>query len=572
MACVQCGHPKARVREADNKKRLFCDEECQRDFYLVGGKLPGQCEVDGCEEWRITHEDEPHFFMCDKHRWMRHQYLGRLRNYWERLAANNPLPGPVESNFFYDHGKRAWVDLGAPAMRQQQQQRAAEEEEEEEREVARPPPVKRERDERAPSQEGVEVEPVRPAKRGGNSEEEEAMRQLRALLERARAACIPLANETAIGDEIRGVLEKTGVAVVRVSAEAATRIQQEVGSLVAQTFPDLSEETRGALQEGNFQPASAEWKKRGVGGTGMALRSHMMPNRLAMLATARPNFTDPVLNTVHLENPMLAFAPLRVWEVLADTNTNVHPANWFQAERMLCSEDGIKFSTNVEYGPTRIHYDGQPDRVQVVFSNDSGPVRLFAVPGSGTPEAQRLIASILGIRMLGGFSTHTQALDAHPRLRDLMHEFGVSVSGAGLLAFRTRVWHFEALSADGLARSVVPFDWARAKQRTKQSSVFRVYCGVVAFSNDARDTLIRHAYLRERGWPMEAFAHENRASKVFVAEKSTQDQTRPTYGNLQAKWLRVQAHSTLEEMRVFLRERVPEARLRLHGLRPADLK
>jgi hypothetical protein len=214
----------------------------------------------------------------------------------------------------------------------------------------------------------------------------------------------------------------------------------------------------------------------------------------------------------------------------------------------------------------------------VVFSDDSGPVRLFAVPGSGTPEAQRLIGRILGIRMLGGFSTHTQALDAHPQLRNLMHEFGVSVCGGGLLAFRTRVWHFEAMSAaggggaDGLARSLVPFDWERAKRSTRESSVFRVYCGVVAFPNDARDTLVRHAYLRERGWPMEAFAHQNRASKVFVAEKSTQHGDRPTYAELNDAWSDVQAHATLPEMRAYLRSRVPESRLLLHGLRPADLE
>ena len=167
---------------------------------------------------------------------------------------------------------------------------------------------------------------------------------------------------------------------------------------------------------------------------------------------------------------------------------------------------------------------------------------------------------------MGGFSTHAGAMDRHPELRDLMHEFGVTVPGNGLLAFKTRVWHFEH---DGVA----PFDYDRVTRATKASSVFRIYCGVMAIdTRQPRSTiemLIRHAYFREHHWPMEPFTHSNRQSPLFVAEKTSQAAERGDYAALQQDWNRLTDH-TLGEMRQFLRN-VPLQRLELHGLRMEDL-
>lgn len=241
----------------------------------------------------------------------------------------------------------------------------------------------------------------------------------------------------------------------------------------------------------------------------------------------------------------------------------------------MCSEDGIKFANQTNYSPTRIHYDGQPERVQIMFTTDSGPIRLFAVPGSGTDEAQALISEILGIQMLDGFSTHRAALDAHPEVRDLMHEFGVAVPGNGLLLWKTRVWHFEAETEQpavndlGLAKPKQPFDWTRSKAETKKSDVFRIYCGVVTIESDRRDDLIRHAFYREHNWAMEAFAHCNRATPVFVAEKSSQATDRETYSELEEEWKILKA-TPFEQMKAFLRE-LPMKHLMLHGLTSDDV-
>jgi len=482
--------------------------------------------------------EDARFIMCETHHMARRAYLGRLRNYWERLSWNNPPEGPVESKFFYDHGKPAWVDVGAASMMRQQEE---EEEEEEEPRGGRSP--KRRRSPKREREEEKEKE-EKPAPKRGRDEERAKLAELRALFVRARAAC-PLLPENTPSEAIERALNETGVALVSVRASAAA-IKADVGRLVAETFPLLSPEVREQLAQGSFAEASAEWTDRKVSETGMALRSNRMPQTIPMWKDTRPVFTDPTLKTVHVRNPMLAQAPFAVWEHLP---RSLQPSNWFRAPRVLCSEDGIKFSNNVLYDPTKIHYDGQRERVQVVFSTDTGPVRLFAVPGSGTPEAQALICDILGIQALGeGFSTHAAAFRAHPKLATLMHEFGLSVGGPGLLAFRTRVWHYEAEEAppdgSGLATVAQPFSWERSRDATARSDVFRVYCGVVALEDTPRmrDRLLRHAFLRENNWPMEAFANPNKAkgAPIFVAEKSTQDGTRSDYAELVPEWRALQ--------------------------------
>jgi hypothetical protein len=400
--------------------------------------------------------------------------------------------------------------------------------------------------------------------------------RLRAILERARASCTLLDADTLTTEDIQRSLDETGVAVIHVNNADTQRIRREVGALVADTFPLLSAQSRNQLRDGLFATTSKEWTKRKVTETNMALRSYRMPAPVPLVASRQGIFTDPALKTVHLRNPLLAMAPICVWENLNRTNPALHPRNWFNApERMICSEDGIKFANSVSYDPTRIHYDGQPERVQIMFTTDSGPVRLFAVPGSGTEEAQRLMSEILGIQLLKGFSTHKDAWDAHPEVRDMMHSFGVAVPANGLLLWKTRVWHFEgkiaAAAADNARPALVelPFDWDAAKRATTQSDIFRVYCGVVALPDNKRNDLIRHAFFRENQWPMEPFAFSNRSTPVFVAEKSSQAGERGEYRDLEPEWNRLKS-TPFAEMKAFLR-RLSADRLRLHGLEPEDL-
>lgn len=404
--------------------------------------------------------------------------------------------------------------------------------------------------------------------------------RLKALLVLARDACTLLDAGTLSAQDIQHSLDKTGVCVIRVGPENTARIRQEVGALVAATFPKLSPESCAALRTGNFTPASHEWTKKQVSETEMALRSYRMPAPIPLKADRQKAFTDPTLNTVHLLNPLLANASLCVWENLAAINYALHPSNWFKTpERMICSEDGIKFADSVTYDPTKIHYDGQSaDRVQIMFTTDTGPVRLFAVPGSGSPEAQALISQILGIHILGGFNTHKAAWDLHLEVHALMHSFGVAVPANGLLMWRTRVWHFEAEVTEGpapvgsgrVALAKMPFDWNAAREKTKNSNVFRIYCGVVALPETLRDQLIRHAFFREHNWPMEPFAHPNRKTPVFVAEKSSQAAERGTYDDLELTWNRLKA-TPFADMKAYLRKNCTIARLRLHGLTPQDL-
>lgn len=406
--------------------------------------------------------------------------------------------------------------------------------------------------------------------------EDGTIEELKELLEQARDTCGLLNGSTVTPEEIQRVLAITGVAVVSVDPEHTQAIHQQVGALLESTFPKLSSESRQALSKGNFAPASREWHQEGVTKTGMALLSHQMPVPIPLAKHRHSTFTDPMLRTVHLKNALLAKAPFCVWGTVAVTNPNLHPSQWCgEPERMMCSEDGMKFAHGVTYTPTRIHYDGQPKRVQIVFTTDTGPVRLFAVPGSGSPRAQELISQILGIRMLGGFSTHKAAWDAHPELLELMHSFGVAVPDNGLLMWKAGVWHFEAEIAQGgntasPASVKLPFDLKEVEKKTKWTAPFRVYCGVVALPNDRRDQLIRHAFFRERDWAMEPFAHVNRKTPVFVAEKNSQAGERGTYEDLEPEWNHLKATS-FDDMKTYLRTNCTPERLRLHGLTPEDL-
>lgn len=528
MDCLFCGHIYTEFHEIGNENRGFCNVGCQHNYYhhhrrIEGGFLyDSPCEVFGCEDWADADcfREDSSVAMCARHCQMKKAKIG----------------------IFWNERKNRWEEGAAMIV-----------------------PKKREKEEEG---EVVVERMTRP---------QTALQRLRILLEQSRENCPLLFASVLQPNDIHNSLERTGVAVIDVGNQDTRVIQTQVGALVADTFPNLSPATRADLRGGDFESANNEWTNRKVAETGMALRSYRMPAPIPLVASRQRIFTDSVVKSVHLRNPILAKATLCVWERLSITNPALHPSRWFDApQRMLCSEDGMKFANRVKYGPTRIHYDGQPDRVQIMFTTDSGPVRLFAVPGSGTQEAQQLISEILGIQMLGGFSTHSEAFGRHPEVQALLHEFGVAVPRNGLLLWKTRVWHYEAETAPIVmgvpARVKQPFDWKSAEIATRKSNVFRIYCGVVAVNNDKRDQLIRLAFFRENNWPMEPFTHSNRdLSPIFVAEKSSQAAERGTYVELEPEWTRLRAFS-FTQMKAFLLDRVPVNRLLLYGLVPVDLQ
>jgi hypothetical protein len=381
------------------------------------------------------------------------------------------------------------------------------------------------------------------------SECADSLVQLEQLLLEARDNHIPSLD-------IAQQLEATGVAVVPVDSDCVARVKRLVGARLAATFSLLGEATKVELREqGCFERLSQEWSQQ----VGMALKSCRMPNKVPLQASARQPFTyAPLGGTVHSYNPLMALTAVDIWDLLGSLDSQLSPGAWSGWERWQVSEDGVKVAHHDKYTPTAIHYDGQPNRIQIVFTADSGPTHLYAVPGSGSEQAQRLICNILGLSwsdMGRGFSTHKAAMssEAGVELKRLLHRFGVRVSASGLLAFRTGVWHFES------------------EGPTSGSQVFRVYCGVVCATQASTETLIRFAYLREQGWAMEPFAtKENCKQPLFVAEKTSQSPERRDYSEDRPAFAAIKAMG-LEQMKQHLRALSAE-RLALYGInREQDL-
>lgn len=366
---------------------------------------------------------------------------------------------------------------------------------------------------------------------------------LEVLLREAHAQC------TQQNVSAAALLEHTGVARILVPDEAtALALRCRAGALVGETFPRLSPAAREQMSgSGSFALASREWSTRTVKDVGMALKGYRMPTPLPLLASQHAHFTHPLTNAVHTRNPLLAKVALEVWEVIGREVDHLLQGG------AIVTEDGMKFSHHQLYDPTPLHYDGQPNRVQMIYCSDSGPVRLCAVPGSASEEAKELIGEILGSQSKGLAKGGFSALSRNPALSDLLRRYSVCIPDgySGILCFRTGVWHFEC----------------GTREETKRSSVFRIYCGVVrgTQSNVPKEHLITFAYLREHGWAMEPFAHGNRRHPLFVAEKSSQATDRITCEEQREAFERIKA-VPLEQMEHFLLSTLSEQRLKLYGI------
>jgi hypothetical protein len=361
--------------------------------------------------------------------------------------------------------------------------------------------------------------------------------------------------------------------------------------------PDVAK----ALLRGNMEPFCRAWH---ADADEVTLKSHGMPNTMVLRAAAHRHFTRD--GVVFIKNDLAARNTVETWELITNRLPMLTPENWLpfgQGRGYNISEDGIKV-TQTSYKPTMLHYDGQfhgaaaaaaaaggdieANRVQIAYADDSGPLRLFVVPGSHGRRVREIVEAITGVGIRMGFSAFGKDFAAkHPDLYDLLHEFGVALPTAGLQMFAAAVWHYEAAAEatqerrllrpimewDGKARRLT-YSYAASKQATPRSRCFRIFCGVVSLANNVSlDDLVLFAYAREHGWAMDPFASENKNNRrgVFVNDKGNQSALNVSdHSEHRAEWQREIRDVSLRRMRRYL-EHVNPKRLRFYGLEREDL-
>jgi hypothetical protein len=425
------------------------------------------------------------------------------------------------------------------------------------------------------------------------TEEDRKLEQLEILLQQALAeVAVVDASDEAVGSLIMQQLTSIGIALVTVGNGQADAIRRTTGAAMADTFKRVSAPAAAQLRQGNFQLFSEELNTRASEDLRIALKSGGFLNHPPIAERNRGLFLYPRTNTIHNQNPLVASNNLAMWELLIAHNPNMAPERWFRSPlkpegfRHLVTEDGVKVVQRQPYTPTALHYDGQlgqgegadARRIQIVYTSDTGPVRLFVVPGSHRPTIRALIQSLTRTEgTLPGFVTLKKSFAACPRLGQLLYKYGVAVPGEGLLMFRANVWHYEAaeaapVQADQPVRVHLvngQYDPSDTAAKTRISTVFRVYCGVVSVPPQLRRDCLEMAFLREHHWPMEPFASQNKRHQLFVNEKSTQFWKVLSAPDARA-WLALR-NTSFAEMQHWLNVNTSDQRLTLYGLSRADL-
>ena len=248
-----------------------------------------------------------------------------------------------------------------------------------------------------------------------------------------------------LNEDIQSDLLTRGVCLVKLgNPDIHQQILNETNANIVATFPRLNN-VNTLVQELNTR----NYEDLQIWGTGKG----MISTPPIDTKTGYPLVTHPVLKTVECKNQILAKNNIRMWEILTRYNPLLHPREWFSQPlcspgyRTQVSEDGIKIKKDKAYDPTAIHYDGQLSesldgstrRVQIIYTTDTGPVRLFAVPGSHLPRVRQIIQTITGIESKDGFARAN--FEKTPRILELLHKYGVSIgsSPAGLLMFCANV-------------------------------------------------------------------------------------------------------------------------------------
>lgn len=407
----------------------------------------------------------------------------------------------------------------------------------------------------------------------------------------ARDACVLLNPNDP--DQVRQSLQVLGVALVptRVNAVKIT------GNHMADTFVKLSDTTKEALRRGDFELFSKDLLKSGTAEKfGITSKTSGMINRVPVQTKDYPAFKCNFTETVHVPNTVNAQNNIDVWMSLIGENDNLSPGKWFAPplrdalHRYQVSEDGIKIMVKKDYNPTGLHYDGQlgesvedgkAQRVQIVYCDDTGPVRLFAVPGSHTQLVREIIQKITGLKGKPEFATHKETFRKHPQLSEVLLKYGIALPQAGLLMFVANVWHYEGVEGtkpnDMMPINVNPKRHGEAGSLTRKSNVFRIYMGVVSVPIRYLKDMIVFAFLREQGWCMDPFANVNKKHPLFVNEKGMQDGKAWGAGfkadTPEANAFDVLHKTPYEKMVFFLAERFQKnpQRAELYGLKLTDL-
>ncbi len=403
------------------------------------------------------------------------------------------------------------------------------------------------------------------------------------------------ASHPRISERIRDSLLKHGVALLSVDPSVNNIIARNTGKNMATAFDKLPNKVKIDLRAGTFESFSKDWQNKGVLDRLIAAKSSGMANKMFLKKDAREKYIHPITKTIHRPSAIPAFNNIEMWEILSRYNPGLHPSQWFRSplkeaeeNRLNVSEDGLKILEKKTYEPTGIHYDGQLStngarqarRVQIIYTNDKGPVRLFVVPGSHRPDVQQLITDITGVSKMGkakGFEPHATVMEKNPRLKEMLYKYGVSIPATGLIMFVANIWHYEAKEKEQKITSfedsgLVFVDTDHItdiKSYTKKSSVFRIYCGVVTVKpGPLIKDLIIFAYLREHTWAMDPFSTPNTKHPLFVNSKSTQSWLGAAVDV--GEWANLK-NATMDQMKVYLKHNVSQERLQLYGLIDDDL-
>ena len=407
------------------------------------------------------------------------------------------------------------------------------------------------------------------------------------------------AHDQNISDVIHNQLLSIGVSLVRFPPASVVPdlVKVDVGEALVRTFPKLTQPVQEELKAGEFKHFFSEVEHRKYKVLEIAFKTRGMLNQPPLAKADRDTFTHPITGAVHIHNPLAATLPLRVWESITTVHPLLNSTRWFnnslleKDHTVQVSEDGVKLTDRWTYDPTPIHFDnqgrvsnplsGETGRVQVAYCQDTGPVRLFVVPGSNKPEVRQILQKLTRCDdIVSGFSTFDKAYPEIPIIRELFYKYGVALPTTGLLIFCAGVMHYEAVQKETPTDDRVvetrcyyngSYDPQHIEMGTLASHNFRVFIGLKAIPHTALDACVTHAYLRQHGWSMEPFAPKNKQSAFFINEKHGQSGLYLVYNHPDAELFHKLAAVPLPEMKQYLLNNCSFFRLMLYGLSPQML-
>lgn len=322
-------------------------------------------------------------------------------------------------------------------------------------------------------------------------------------------------NET---DKILDSLEIHGCALIDANIEG---IKDVCGLITKATFEFISESSKKELEKGNFSDLAKDLQKSNYNDLQISMKGNGMINQAPLDKDYHDSHKNKSTDTIHTKNMLNSMIGPVTWLFLDKIGFDY---SIFEKDgcRTLVPDDGIKiWGKKGSYNPTKPHTDnqllnsgssgnsGSSDRLQMVYLDDKGPIKLFVVP-----KEHYFVSN----SEKTGFSVtedHSEYI-----------KHGVSIHGKGLMIFKPGILHFEntvSHFSGGLAFSDNDFDEKRIKKETVKAEIFRIYCGIIRtpYSEETIKILKDLAYLRYRGWSFDPFAVHNSKNIFFVNRKST---------------------------------------------------